>query len=97
MTKEDIIKAIWIELPNLTQQKAKKAYETTMDLIKDRLSKDECIGLRGFGLFKILEKKERMGRNPKNGMKAVIKPRRVVTFHPSKMFKNQVDKNNDSQ
>ena len=91
MTKEEIIKAIWNELPNHTLKKAWQAYDTTMDLIKDRLSKGEDIELRGFGSFKIREKNERMGRNPKSGKEAVIKPRRVVTFKPSKILKDLVN------
>jgi len=97
MTKEEIIKAIWNELPNHTLKKSRQAYDTTFNLIRDRLSKGEDIELRGLGGFKIREKNERMGRNPKSGKEAVIKPRKVVTFKPSKIFKDRVNKNNDSQ
>ena len=97
MTKEEIIKAIWNELPNLTVNEARKIYETTMNLIRDTLSKGKDVELRGFGSFKIRKKNERMGRNPKSGKEAVIKPRKVVTFKPSKMLRDQVNKNNDPQ
>jgi len=94
MTKEEIIKVIWNELPNLTVKESRKIYETTMNLIRDRLSKGEDIELRGFGSFKIREKNQRMGRNPKTGMKAIINSRKVVTFHPSKILKVKLmDKN----
>ena len=46
--------------------------------------------MRGLGNFKIREKNKRMGRNPKTGVKAVIKPRKVVTFKPSKILKDRV-------
>ena len=90
MTKEEIIKAIWNELPNFTLNELREIYETIINLIKDRLSKGEKVELRGFGIFKIREKNERMGRNPKSGQEAVIKPRKVITFQPSKMLKNKV-------
>ena len=90
MTKEEIIKAIWNELPNLTVNEAKKIYDTTIDIIKDRLSKGEDVDLRGFGSFKIKEKNRRMGRNPKTGVEAVVKERRVVMFKASKIFKDNV-------
>ena len=90
MTKEEIIKAVWNELPNLTVYEARKIYETTMNLIKDQLSEGEDIELRGFGSFKIREKNERMGRNPKSGIEAVIKPRKIVMFKPSKLLKDKV-------
>ena len=97
MTKEEIIKAIWNEFPNLTINESRKIYEATMDLIKERLSKGENVELTGFGSFKIRDKNKRMGRNPKNGMEAEIKPRKVVTFKPSKIFRDQVNKNHRFQ
>jgi len=97
MTKEEISRAIWNELPNHTLKKARQAYDTTFNLIRDRLSKGENIELRGLGSFKIREKNERMGRNPRSGKEAVIKPRRVVTFKPSKMLRDQVNKDNFSK
>jgi len=90
MTKEEIIRTIWNELPTLTINEARKIYESTIDVIKDRLSKGEDVELRGLGNFKIREKNRRMGRNPKTGVEAVIKPRKVVTFKPSKMLKDRV-------
>ena len=97
MTKEKIIKAIWNEFPNLTINEAQKIYETTMDLIKERLSKGENVELTGFGSFKIRGKNQRMGRNPKTGVEAVIKLRRVVTFKPAKIFRDRVDKGDDNK
>jgi len=95
MTKEEIIKALWNELPNLTLNESREIYETTMNLIRDSLSKGGDIELRGFGSFKIREKNERMGRNPLTGVDAVIKPRRIVMFKPSKILKDQVNKSDD--
>ena len=51
MTKEEIIRTIWNELPTLTINEARKIYESTIDVIKDRLSKGEDVELRGFGSF----------------------------------------------
>ena len=90
MTKEDIIKAVWNELPSLTVNEARKVYETSVDLIKDRLSKGEDVELRRFGTFKVREKNKRIGRNPKNGKEAEINERRVVTFKASKILKDIV-------
>ena len=41
MIKEEIIKAIWNELPNITLNEAWNIYETAINLIKDQLSKSE--------------------------------------------------------
>ena len=90
MTKDEIIKAIWNELPNLTVQEARKLYETAINVIRDTLAKGENVELRGFGNFQVREKNERMGRNPKTGQEAVIEKRRVVTFKASKELKEKV-------
>jgi len=97
MTKEEISRAIWNELPNHTLKKARQAYDATFNIIKNQLSKGEDIELRGFGSFKIREKNQRMGRNPRSGEEAVIKPRRVVMFKPSKIFKGRVSGRDDNQ
>jgi integration host factor subunit alpha len=93
MTKEDIIKAIWNELPNLKVSEARCIYETTIKVIKDRLSKGEDIELRGFGNFVTRGKGPRIGRNPRTGDEAEICKRRVVTFRPSKIFREIANNN----
>lgn len=60
MTKEEIIRNIWNEFPNVTKNEARKIYETTIDVIKDRLSKGDGVELRGFGCFKLREKNPRI-------------------------------------
>ena len=45
------------------------------------------IKISSFGTFSILNKKERMGRNPKTGVQAKIISRKVVKFKPSLSFK----------
>jgi|YelNatPaOPRAMG01_1025707.scaffolds.fasta_scaffold85442_2 nucleoid DNA-binding protein len=90
MTKEDIIKAVWNELPDLTVKEAQKVYEATMSLIRDTLAQGDTIEIRNFGKFTVKEKTPRVGRNPRTGEEAVIKERRIVTFKPSKNFRNQV-------
>jgi len=91
MTKEEIIKAIWNELPNLTVNEARRIYETTINIIKNRLSNGKNVELRGFGNFIIRRKNPRMGRNPRTGKEAEITKRQVVTFKPSKIFREMTN------
>ena len=90
MTKEDIIKKVWKEL-NTTNKQARQAVETVFSILKNVLAKGESIELRGFGNFKLREKSERIGRNPRSGEEAKIKARRVVTFKPSRSFRDNVN------
>ena len=55
--------------------------------------KTNKIKISSFGTFSILNKKERMGRNPKTGAQAKIFSRKVVKFKPSLSFKKKINQN----
>ena len=55
--------------------------------------KSNKIKISSFGTFSILNKKERMGRNPKTGVQAKIFSRKVVKFRPSLSFKKKINQN----
>ena len=55
--------------------------------------KSNKIKISSFGTFSVLNKKERMGRNPKTGAQAKIFSRKVVKFKPSLSFKKKINKN----
>jgi len=54
-----------------------------LEEISNALVRGESVKLRSFGLFSVRAKRERVGRNPRTGVEAPIKPRRVLTFKPS--------------
>ena len=90
MTKEDIIKNVWQEL-KITNKQARELVEMVFGTVKNALAKGEQVELRGFGKFTLREKSPRTGRNPRSGKEAQIAARRVVTFKPSKIFRNDVN------
>ena len=47
--------------------------------------------LKNIGSFKILNKKERLGRNPKTGDNFLIKARKSVSFSPSKELNKKIN------
>jgi integration host factor subunit alpha len=58
--------------------------------MSDALVDGENVKISSFGSFNIREKSERIGRNPKTGVEAVITPRRVVVFKASQTLKDNV-------
>ena len=50
------------------------------------------IKISSFGTFKVMQKKERLGRNPKTKVEAKIIARKVVSFKPSLDTKNKLNK-----
>ena len=57
------------------------------------LIKLEQIKISSFGTFQVLNKKERVGRNPKTREEAKISSRKVIKFKPSSFFKKKINNN----
>jgi len=57
------------------------------------LIKFQKIKISSFGTFQVINKKERIGRNPKTKEEAKISSRKVVKFKPSSIFKKKINVN----
>jgi nucleoid DNA-binding protein len=68
----------------MTKKEAEQVLDAVLDSIGEALSRGESIDLRGFGSFRISEKKERQGRNPRTGETLTIAARRAAVFKPSR-------------
>ena len=79
ITKLDLVNHLNEKL-GLNKVESKELVEAFFDEIKKSLIDNEEVKISGFGNFKILNKKERPGRNPKTGEPAIISARKVVTF-----------------
>ena len=51
---------------------------------------DQRVNLRGFGNFKVVERKARTARNPRTRELIQIPQRKAPVFKPSKDFKNYI-------
>jgi len=90
LTKNELVQSIVDEL-GLNQREAKEMVEAFFAEISNCLEQGEEVKLSGFGIFKLRDKPERPGRNPKTGVDSKISARRVVTFHPSALLKQAVE------
>ena len=50
------------------------------------------VKISSFGTFEVINKKERIGRNPKTKVEAKISARKVVKFKPSKTIKEKLNR-----
>ena len=73
-----------------------KIVDDFFEVIILEIIKSNKIKISSFGTFSILNKKERMGRNPKTKVEANIGSRKVVSFKPSVLLKEKLNKNNES-
>ena len=89
MTKKDIVMKISNEI-NLTQIDVKKIVQRTLDTILEALERGETVELRNFGVFKVKNRRGRIGRNPRTGQEVQVPEKRVVVFKPGLILKGKV-------
>ena len=68
-----------------------KFIDTFFEDIITEIIKNNKIKITSFGTFKILNKKQRIGRNPKTQEEAVISPRKTLKFSASPLFKKRIN------
>ena len=91
LTRADLTDALHEEV-GLTRQDCAGLVERTLNLVAEAMAKGEDVKLSGFGVFQVRNKRERMGRNPKTGEPAAIRPRRVIGFRASQVIKARIDR-----
>lgn len=67
--------------------------QSFLDAMTEYLSKGDRLEFRDFGVFEIVERKQKIGRNPKNAAVPIVIPaRRAVKFTPGKKMKKLIEK-----
>ena len=61
------------------------------ELLIDDLIKKKEVKISSFGTFKVMDKRERIGRNPKTKVVAKICARKIVKFKPSLKTKEKIN------
>ena len=69
---------------------AKRVFDAFLDTIKEELMKGEKVSLYKFGVFNVIETKERVGRNVATGETITIPAGKKVKFSPSSSLKSAV-------
>lgn len=90
MTKADMIDVIYEEI-GFSKRESAKITETMLDIIKETLERGENVKLFGFGSFNIQHKRARLGRNPQTGEPITISARRVLSFKPSNVLRDELN------
>ncbi|MDR1576792.1 MAG: HU family DNA-binding protein [Deltaproteobacteria bacterium] len=91
MTKAELISQVALET-GLTKVDAKKAVTSLIDSVVTGLKKDGRFPLFGLGVFDVVKRPKRKGRNPRTGEPITIKARKAVRFKPAKQLKVSVNK-----
>jgi integration host factor subunit alpha len=89
LTKADIVERVYKEA-GFSKKEAADLVDLVFKIIKDTLARGEKVKISGFGNFSIRDKATRVGRNPQTGDAMEISARRVLTFKPSQVLKEDV-------
>ncbi|MCP5468169.1 MAG: integration host factor subunit alpha [Deltaproteobacteria bacterium] len=96
MTKADLIEAIYDKV-GFSKKESMDIVEMIFDTIKKTLQSGEKVKISGFGNFVIRDKNPRLGRNPQTGEEIMITARRVLTFRPSQILKQALNRDSEKE
>ena len=91
ITRADLVEAL-ARRANMQRADANRLLTRMLEMMQDALVDGDAVKLSRFGNFNVRTKRQRIGRNPKTGEEVPITPRRVVTFRPSQMLREFVEK-----
>jgi integration host factor subunit beta len=95
MTKADLVERVTAQIsrtagPMISKKDCARVVDSFLDAIKEALQEQKNIEVRGFGTFKVRERKSRLARNPRTGDPVEVPPRAVPVFKPSKELRAMV-------
>jgi integration host factor subunit beta len=91
MTKAELVDKIAEKKTSLTRKQVEVVVNTVLDGIKDALSKEDKVEIRGFGSFRVRYRRAKEGRNPKTGETVSVPPKKVPFFKAGKEMREMVD------
>ena len=90
LTKRELVVRIANEL-GMGQQDVYRVIQKTLDYITESLQQGKHVEFREFGVFEVVTRKSRIGRNPHKPADVVrIPPRKTVKFKPGRLMKQAV-------
>ena len=94
LTKKDLTNSVYMQI-GFSKNISETLIDEFFSLILTNLKKEKIMKLSNFGTFILRSKKQRIGRNPKTKESKIISSRNVVSFKPSKYFKEYINLKND--
>lgn len=89
-TRKDLSKKIYQNL-GFSKSYSSRVIDNFFETLIQELIRSNKIKISSFGTFKVINKKKRIGRNPKTKEEAIILPRKVVKFRPSLLVKQKLN------
>tara|TARA_B100000900_G_scaffold281736_1_gene241022 strand:- start:522 stop:836 length:315 start_codon:yes stop_codon:yes gene_type:complete len=97
MDKDVLTKAKVVNYLNenigLSKRECQFFFESFIDIVYSQLKLQKDVKIINFGIFKVKNKKPRIGRNPKTKKEVMISQRNVVKFKPSTFLISLINSN----
>tara|TARA_B100001167_G_scaffold185583_1_gene145923 strand:- start:528 stop:824 length:297 start_codon:yes stop_codon:yes gene_type:complete len=91
-TRKELSSKIYKNL-GFSKNLSSKIVDNFFETLISEIIKSNKIKISSFGTFSTLNKKERVGRNPKTKIEVKIFSRKVVKFKPSFILKEKLNRN----
>ena len=93
MVRSELLQKMCNLYPNIIRKDIEKILEIIFLETTKALCGDQNIEIRGFGTYKIIKRKARIGRNPKSSKLIQIPEKRAIKWKMSKTFFSRLNKN----
>ncbi len=91
MTKKKLINSIAQE-KGIHPNDVRHVIQSFLDKMTECLAHGERLEFRDFGVFEVVERKQKIGRNPKNAAVPIVIPaRNAVKFSPGKKMRKVIE------
>jgi len=91
MTRSELTEKISEKSGGLTLKQTEIVIDTVFDSIKDALQKGEKVEIRGFGNFRLKERRPRKARNPKTGEAVDVPGKKAIRFKVGKALREALN------
>ena len=93
MVRSELLQKMCNLHPNIFRRDLEKILEIIFHEITETLCEGKNIEIRGFCTYKVVNRKARIGRNPKNSEIVQIPEKKAIKWKMSKTLLNRLNKN----
>ena len=93
MVKSELVQKLCNMHPNILRKDIEKILDIVIFEMIESLYRNEAVEIRGFGRFKTVTRKARIGRNPKNSKVIQIPAKKAIKWKMSKILFKRLNKN----
>jgi integration host factor subunit beta len=90
MTKADLMEEV-SRAVKITSKESEIVVDAIFNTLIDALRRADKVEVRGFGSFRIHQRRSRVGRNPRTGARVEVPSKKIARFKPGKELMDMVN------